>query len=383
MTATATGVSYAGISSSYDLVIPSETKFAGGTYTKITYANNAYTTETATAAAGTYTVTAIGNFAFGGGGTRGSSAVWVGSDFALSKVGIESVTIPHTVETIGAYAFAGGSAYDNARLLSSVTFSNIAQSRLTTIGEGAFQACGNLTEFTFPANVATIEKAAFKVGTNTTPSNIKKLTFLTHDPTLPSNISTAYAFGGVGGVDKTATVNVYGYKEALAVQALAQENANTASYGTHKGMRFSFTELPSEERDWSVATQEYVSGSGKYLVTHKALSEGGTCTLNGNAMYWNGKQFVTLVTREQARAITNDSFAVKTGTPTSITSGDANENGQINVVDAQIAYDVVRGVYSNFSVLPLTGWLACDYNGDAVVDAADAFAIQRWALNHV
>ena len=383
MTATATGVSYAGISSSYDLVIPSETKFAGGTYTKITYANNAYTTETATAAAGTYTVTAIGNFAFGGGGTRGSSAVWVGSDFALSKVGIESVTIPHTVETIGAYAFAGGSAYDNARLLSSVTFSNIAQSRLTTISEGAFQACGNLTEFTFPANVATIEKAAFKVGTNTTPSNIKKLTFLTHDPTLPSNISTAYAFGGVGGVDKTATVNVYGYKEALAVQALAQENANTASYGTHKGMRFSFTELPSEERDWSVATQEYVSGSGKYLVTHKALSEGGTCTLNGNAMYWNGKQFVTLVTREQARAITNDSFAVKTGTPTSITSGDANENGQINVVDAQIAYDVVRGVYSNFSVLPLTGWLACDYNGDAVVDAADAFAIQRWALNHV
>lgn len=375
MTATVTGVAYSGISNSFDMVIPSTTEFAGGEYTKITYANNNYTTETASAAAGTYTVTAIGDFAFGGGGVRGTAPVWVGENFALSKLGIRSVTIPYTVETIGKYAFAGGSTYTDPRLLSAVTFSDIDYSRLTTIEEGAFQSCGNLTEFTFPAMVETIGKSAFRVGTRTQPSKLTKLTFLTQDATLPSNVSESYAFSGVGGGDDAATVTVYGYESATAVKQLVADNATTASVGKHKGMRFSFVALGQGQAAWSVASNEYVAGTGRYLLTHDAPPTGIICLVNGREMHWDGNRFVTLVTATEAQSITNASFSFATKDAPEITLGDVNANGQMNAIDAQIAYDLACNVYTDFSALNEAGWLACDINGDGVVDATDAFAI--------
>ena len=58
---------------------------------------------------------------------------------------------------------------------------------------------------------------------------------------------------------------------------------------------------------------------------------------------------------------------------------DINGNGVVNIVDAQIAYDISCGRLtnlSNYSDLQK----AADVNGDGVVDASDAFAIQRYAL---
>ena len=53
----------------------------------------------------------------------------------------------------------------------------------------------------------------------------------------------------------------------------------------------------------------------------------------------------------------------------------------MNIIDAQIAYDVARGIFDDFSTLPMLGWLSCDMNGDGHVDAADAFTIQAAALS--
>ena len=81
-------------------------------------------------------------------------------------------------------------------------------------------------------------------------------------------------------------------------------------------------------------------------------------------------------------------FKVKTETIGTYTAGDVNANKTINIVDAQIAYDLATGEYGlDYSKLqPPTGWslatvlFAADVNSDGEVDAADAFAIQGYAL---
>ncbi len=66
------------------------------------------------------------------------------------------------------------------------------------------------------------------------------------------------------------------------------------------------------------------------------------------------------------------------------TKGDVNNNGKINIVDAQVIYDMSRGNYGeNYASLALpAGWThatlvwAANVNGDDAIDAADAFATQ-------
>ena len=380
MTATVTGVTYNGINDAFDLSIPAVVEFAGGDYDKIVYANNKYTVETAQAAAGTYTVTAIGDYAFGGGGTRGTSDVWIGSSFALSKVGIRSVEIPYTVETIGKYAFAGGSTYTSPRLLESVTFANVEHSRLETIDEGAFQACGNLTEFTFPKNVKTIAKNAFRVGSNTEPSKITKLTFLSEDPSLPSDVSTAYAFAGIGG-KKTGAVTVYGYEDATAVKALVAANNTESSYGTNKGMRFAFEALSSPEPQYTVAARTYTGASNLVLVTYTgSVPDGCKVEVNGETMFAVDGSYVKLMAVADAALLGNSSFSFAVGSAPEVKLYDVNSNGVVNAVDAQIAYDLAVGVHANYSVLAEVGWLAADVTGDGYVDKTDSDAIHDYAF---
>ena len=72
--------------------------------------------------------------------------------------------------------------------------------------------------------------------------------------------------------------------------------------------------------------------------------------------------------------------------PEEIQLGDVNGNLRVNIVDAQIVYDMARGRYGdNYVDLPLSAdwthatllWTA-DVNRDDAVDAVDAFAIQRF-----
>ena len=59
--------------------------------------------------------------------------------------------------------------------------------------------------------------------------------------------------------------------------------------------------------------------------------------------------------------------------------GDVNENGEVNIVDVQIAYDISCGVYDDMPNLSAM-LVAADVNGDGTVDPADAFAIQRYVM---
>ena len=68
------------------------------------------------------------------------------------------------------------------------------------------------------------------------------------------------------------------------------------------------------------------------------------------------------------------------------TLGDANGNGRVNIVDAQVVYDMATGAYgADYAALALpAGWTratllwAANVNGDDAIDAVDAFAIQRF-----
>ena len=68
--------------------------------------------------------------------------------------------------------------------------------------------------------------------------------------------------------------------------------------------------------------------------------------------------------------------------------GDANNSGKINIVDAQIIYDLGNGVYGeDYAKYPLpAGWnlstlvWAANVNTDDAVDAVDAFAVQYYVM---
>lgn len=134
--------------------------------------------------------------------------------------------------------------------------------------------------------------------------------------------------------------------------------------------------------DFEISATSYVEASGIKLVTFKSeVPEGKVPTMKGAAMYKLGNSFVALAKADEAAALTRDDFDVVDGSAQVVSAdGDVNMNGKVNIVDAQLAYDIANSVYTDFSAVSMEGYLKADVNNDSSVDAADAFAIQRFAL---
>ena len=75
---------------------------------------------------------------------------------------IESIVIPASVTSIGKYAF--GSTYGSEKALCSVTFGE--NSKLESIGEGAFFMCQRIKNITIPESVEVIGETAFNACTS-------------------------------------------------------------------------------------------------------------------------------------------------------------------------------------------------------------------------
>ena len=173
-TATVTGVEYNGALDAFDLTIPETVEHDGKAYT----------------------VTAIGDKAFGG----------LASDFSGSKANeskgkIASVIVPATVKSLGAYAFGASTTGDASMAqLKSITFAEGSQ--LETIGNFAFAKTG-ISEIVIPAGVKTIGQNAFS-GDN---GVLKSVTFLSESgsmPTFATSVLTKSSFYGVYGVTAKA-----------------------------------------------------------------------------------------------------------------------------------------------------------------------------------
>jgi hypothetical protein len=241
--ATVTGVEYYGNRDTFALTIPETVEYNGHTYT----------------------VTAIGDDAFGG----SSRSDFVDSTVNESKVKISSVVIPATVTTIGEYAFGSGSpSFEPA--LSSVTFEDGSQ--LTTIGENAFRACKELTEFTFPENVATIDVGALRDCTS-----IEALTFLTESATLPSSVAEGAVNGAFRNIDGAT---VYGNASATAVQAIATNNSGTTA-GTNGGKNFTFEAFAGSLNNATVSAISSQSYTGLAITPTPTVTLGGTTLTAG------------------------------------------------------------------------------------------------------
>ena len=134
--------------------------------------------------------------------------------------------------------------------------------------------------------------------------------------------------------------------------------------------------------DFKVSEAPFVEASGIKMITFVgAVAEGKVATMKGAPMFKLGDSFVALATTEEAAALTRGDFAVTAGDAQVVAAdGDVNMNGKVNIVDAQLAYDIARAVYTDFSAVTMEGFLKADVNGDASVDAVDAFAIQHFAL---
>ena len=134
--------------------------------------------------------------------------------------------------------------------------------------------------------------------------------------------------------------------------------------------------------DFTVSETSYVEASNMKLVTFVGtVNEGEVPTCKGTSMYKLGDSYVMLASAADAAALAYADFDITEGTAQVISvDGDINKNGNVNIVDAQLAYDIARGVYTDFKAITQEGYLKADVNGDASVDATDAFAIQYYAL---
>lgn len=138
----------------------------------------------------------------------------------------------------------------------------------------------------------------------------------------------------------------------------------------------------SEPLPLSIESSPYSPASSFVLVAYsETVPEGFVPCFAGGPFAWDGNRFVALVDSTTFPQLKSTDFTLEERVPTSMVRGDANGNGAVNIIDAQIAYDVARGIFDDFSTLPMLGWLSCDMSGDERVDAADAFAIQAAALS--
>ena len=185
--------------------------------------------------------------------------------------------------------------------------------------------------------------------------------------------NTASAASGILVATVTVRVDDFADEVKLTVSgALAGISGDTYE----KAVTVNNADAVVVEKVYTVSETEFAPGL--YLVTYiKAVPEGKSITCNGEAMLLaDGGKTVTLMSGDAADKLKNSSFAVSDSAAVSVKYGDVNENTKINIVDAQIALDVVKGIYKGTKKVSVAGLLAADVNHNNVVDAKDAYSIQ-------
>jgi hypothetical protein len=88
--------------------------------------------------------------------------------------------------------------------------------------------------------------------------------------------------------------------------------------------------------------------------------------------------YVTYIVAADVSAEDAEALVTSTSTGATDFNGDLNGDGSLEIVDAQIAYDIATGVHDDTDIetLTITQRLNADFNADGAVTAEDAYAIQ-------
>ena len=265
---------------------------------------------------------------------------------------------------------AGNTPIDNT-LLWEYTESNALQSAETNqylnIGENYY----NLVMESTPSTTWELENGVLrgtKTGTSTTCYLSKPGNFI------------------IGATSATTDEHLY---EVTYLES-SEAHCFDANYTCTK-CKYEMPLVVNETHVYNTAPFASVAGSGEvaqplYLVTATLThcAKGYTPAVNNAPLVCDGQTYKTLVDAETAQALEAGTLKVQgiSGTAASMPAvkGDVNNSGKLNIVDAQVAYDISRARYSADD-LPLVCFLAADVNTtnikEAEVNALDAFAIQH------
>ena len=141
------------------------------------------------------------------------------------------------------------------------------------------------------------------------------------------------------------------------------------------------------ESELVVEVSNYVEADGKtvFLVTVKGAADTGkTFAYDGNKMYkttaYGDDVYSYLVFSGAQKSLTADDAKANItqidGEDEVLTQTfDVNETGRVDINDAQLAYNMYKGKYSDFSEVSVRKFLKADANSDGKLNSADAVAI--------
>ena len=173
--------------------------------------------------------------------------------------------------------------------------------------------------------------------------------------TFAEAVSNSYAAGTLSAAN-TGTIAGYYVKGVLTTQNVHHLEGLASSAYAKKGA--SALSDPTATSQSESALKELTSTLGEWW--------------SGDAIGLNGGNPIPTATQA---LLLNDAR------PSGVATGDVNQNGKINIVDAQIAYDIACGLHKDNEGYAQLYALA-EVTGDNIVDAADAFAIQYAVHNN-
>lgn len=208
-------------------------------------------------------------------------------------------------------------------------------------------------------------------------------------PSLEVSLSQSESNLSVG---DTFTVAIDSNKAVSALQGTFNYSNNVELVNVVAGDDLS---IPSNQGAF-----EFTKDSALFSFFGNAASKGGTVAVASFRCVKPGEANITLknvVAKESSKVkdtdVTVSDVVTATIKPVYL-KGDVNNSGVLNIVDAQIVYDMANNIYAEGSK-NRASLLACwgegvtyemvktiaDYNDDSVLDAVDAFAIQ-YAILH-
>lgn len=136
----------------------------------------------------------------------------------------------------------------------------------------------------------------------------------------------------------------------------------------------------------TVDAAEYVKlndASSVWLITASGtVGENKVLAYDGTAMFWSEKYeaYCYLVISgeglETVKTAAIEKIAEATAEKTNVAyNHDVNKTGNVDVNDAQLAYDIYRARYASFDTVTMARFLEADVNGDKKVDTTDAAAV--------